>query len=381
MESGVYLIVGDEYLADGKGREIVDSLVSPEDRDFGLEIVEGRAENTETALEALGRCVEALRTPGFLGSGKTVWLRNAGFLSESTVGRSSAVKESVNEIALLIKEGLPGGQALVITAPRADKRWSIYKACKAAGELYEFAVSDKPYMAEKQAMSTAKEMFRKSGLRIGEDALNAFVEKTGTDSRFIASEIEKMKVFVGEDREAGIQDVRAITSSGRSALAWDLADAFGKRDAVSALGVLRQLIFQKENPIGLIIAIENRIRELLIYREALDNGWLVRKRNGRKSTAVWRDVPPEAEERFSTQMNRDPRKTHPYRTFLLALQAKKFSRRRLEACLDLALEAHEQLVRTSVPPETVLEILLMKCIGQKKSGGSIKNPVDPVSPV
>ena len=364
MAASVYLIFGeDEYLVSTKAKEIVDRLVPPADRALGLEVIEGRIDTVSAAVEALSRCKEALQTMGFFGNQKVVWFRDVSFLTDNAVGMSETVKQRVNELTTMLKSGLPASQILMVTSARVDKRYAFYRTCKEVGEVHEFAVPDKGYLAQRQALGRLRETLSQTGLNMQQDLLNVFLEKTGTDTRQIVSEINKLAVFMGERREVGLDDIEAVTSSSGDALAWDLADAFGRRELGRALEVLRQLIFQKESPIGLIIAIENRIRDLIVYREALDKGWLQAKSaDSRGSALAWRNLPAETDAVFSEEFSKDPRGTHPYRTGLLAKQAKLFSPRQLRECHEAVMEAHMKLVSSSIPQSLTLEYMLIRML-------------------
>lgn len=358
MAAAAYLVFGDEYLASAKAREIVGALVPEEDRSLGLEIIDGRAETGEAAVSAINACVEALHTMGFLGQPKVVWLRDASFLSEAGVGRTQLVKESVEGLARELGAGLVPSQVLLVSAPKVDKRYALYKTCKKAGEIHEFAIPDRPHVAARQAAETARAAFAKAGLEITDDALQLFVERVGADTRLIVNEVGKLSVYLGEEKTAACEDVKTMVSIAREVPAWDLADAFGDKDLPRALSILRQLLFQREVPVRLIATIEGRIRDLMIYREALDRRWLVRQ-GGR---TAWADVPAEVADVFGNSLRNDPRKTHPYRAGILAGQAAGFSRRELARCQRAAAEAHEKLVSGSTPAEMVLEHLLIRCL-------------------
>lgn len=356
----VYLIFGeDEYRVSTKAKESVDALVPAENQSLGLEVIDGTADMIEAAVSALDRCVEAIQTIGFLGGRKVVWFRDVSFLTGNVMARSETVKLHVNELTAMIKAGLLPGQILVITSPKVDKRSAFYKACEEAGEVHEFAVSDKGYLVERQSVERLREILSQAGLKMEQSALEVFLEKVGTDTRQMVNEIEKLAVFMGQDRDVQLSDVEAVTSSSRGVRAWDLADAFGKRDLTRALKVLHQLIFQKENPIGLVIGLENRIRDLMIYREALDKGWL---KPGRGNTMEWREVPREVDTMFSEEFNKDPRSMHPYRVGLLASQAGLFSCQELQECRKAVLDAHVKLVSSAVPQPMRLELLLIKML-------------------
>ena len=357
MSATVHLIFGkDEYLVSARAREIVDGLIPADEQTLGVEVIDGRGDTIDAAVSALNSCREALKTISFFGSSKVIWFRDVTFLTDTTVGRSEVVKEKVNDLASIIKEGPLPGQTLVITAAQVDKRYAFFKACKAGGEICEFAIPEKGYLMERQAAERLGQCLAEAGLKMPGDIRNAFLERVGTDTRQMANELEKLAVFMGDRKDVLLADIDAVTSSSRDSLAWDLADAVGKREPGRALEVLRRLLFQKESAIGLIMVMESRVRELMIYREAVDRGWLKR---GRGSAMEWGEVPPEMDTVYKDDFARDPRSTHPFRAGLLAGQARLFSMRELKVFLMALVEAHTRLVTSSVPPAMILELLLL----------------------
>lgn len=366
--SSLYLIYGsDEYLVSAKAKKTVSALVPEEERTLKLETVDGIADNADSAIAAITQVLSGLRSLGLFGDEKVIWLQDATFFADTRVGKTALVQEHVAKLVELIKAGLPPGQTLVITAKGVDKRRAFFKACKAAGELHEFAIPEKSYQADRLAAERLDQLLSKRGLEMTSRAKITFLEKVGPDTRQLVNEVDKLAVFMGPSKRVDVEQVLAIVSSSREALAWDLADAFGKRDLSRALSVLRQLVFQKENVIGLVIGLENRVRELLIYREALEKGWLVNKSGGGRPGLAWADVPPEAEMAFAEHMGRDPRKIHPFRVSLLADQARKFSRKRLMYCLHQVTEAHAKLVSSRIPKEMTLEFLLIRMLATARS--------------
>jgi len=362
MSKPVHLIHGgDEYLVTAKAKNLAEKLVPVEQRALGLEVVEGAATTVEEAVRAIVQCLEALCTVGLFGGSKVVWLRDAAFLSDAPPGKSDAVKSRVDELAQLIKAGLSEGQVLIVSAPKVDKRFAFYKACVANGEVQEFAVSDKAYANEKTARERLQTMLRKRGLRMAEAAVSAFMEKVGTDTRQLVNEVEKLTVFLGEEKTVTVRDVEAVTSASRGAIAWDLADSVGERDLSRAVKVVRQLLFQKESPIRLVSSIGGRIRELIVYREAMDKGWLQVQRQGRGMSVQWAKLPAEAESALKA-MPRNPRDVHPFRAGKLAEQAALFTAGKLRKCQAAVMEAHGKLVTTALPKPTILELLLVDII-------------------
>ncbi len=362
MATSVYLIFGDdEYFVAEKATKLVDSLVPAADRDFGLEIVDGAVELVDDAKRATENCLSALLTLGMFGGTKVVWFKNVSFFTDNKTGKSERVKTVVGKLADIIKQGLPDGITLVVSATKVNKRYAFYKACKANGELHEFSMPDKVYKVEENIAGKVKLFAAERGLKFLEPVKQEFLGKVGSDTRQIVCELDKLATYMGDRKDVTLDDVKNIVSSSKNSLAWDLADAFGARDLSQSLSVLRQLMFQKESPLGLIMALEGRIRDLMIYKEGVSRGWVKVSYNG----ASWDNVPGVVDQMFSDEYERDPRSGHPFRIGLLVKQADKFSRAELTNCNELAMAAHESLVSSSIPQPMILELMLIKMLGSK----------------
>jgi DNA polymerase III subunit delta len=368
-DKAVHLVFGeDEYLVSTSAKDLVDRLCPKADQAFGLEIVEARVDLVADAIAAIGRCLDGLRTLGFLGGRKVVWLRDATFLGSGVIGESADVKNRLDDLVKLIKAGLPQGQMLVVSALKVDGRSAFFKACQSAGNVTKFELPDKSYQLEQQARGTASDAFRKIGLSIGPDALEEFLDKTGTDTRQIVQEVEKLSVYLGDRKSVQVADVQAIVSPSREAISWDLADAVGNRDLAGTLKVLRQLLFQGENEVGLIISLENRFRDLLMYREAMDRKWLNVSGQEPWLKVEWRESPEV--DAFASALSKDPRATNIYRAGKLVAQAKRYSRQELIRCQALTLSAHETIVSSTSAKELMLEFLLIKILGAARQASA-----------
>lgn len=365
MAEPVYLVFGeDEYKVSCRAQEIVSQLVPEADRAFGLEIIDGRAESQDEALRAVGACLEAVATMGFMGARKVVWLKDATFFSGAgNLAKAETVKNAVSDMAQAIRGGLLPGNTLLVSASKVNKKLAIYKACDEKGQVHEFAMAEKSYAMEAQAMGTLDEILAKHGLRMNHAARMGFLDRVGTDSRQMANEIEKLAVFVGESGVADNDHMEAVTCSSRQALSWDLTGAFAEKDMGKCVRMLRRLLQQKQSAIGMVMGLERVVRELMVYREGLERGWLsVRKSGSGQSRASWAELPGDIEEMFSGRFERDPRSAHPFRISKLASEASGFSLQELRRCLRLIAEAYEQLVSSPVPETTILEVLFVRML-------------------
>lgn len=357
--TSVYLVFGnDEYLVSRKARELVKTLVDPNNPEFGLEIVDANVTNADDVQNAVNRCIGQLREIGLFGGRKVVWLKDATFFSEGQAGNSDLARQKVEDLAGVIKKGIPADVFLVITSGSVDKRRAFYKACDSAGEVHEFSVSDKAWEVEKGAKTRILEAVKRSGLKMNDLAVEAFLSRVGTDTRQIYNEIEKLIMYAGEGNEVTAADVNEICCASRTAIGWDFADAVGNRDLPRSLKILRQLLFQGESYIGLIAMLQSRVRDLIIYREALDQRWLRISGSGFRAQATWSDVSPAAESLFNNCFAKDPRKTHSFRLKILATQAGKYTMSELVRMQDLITRTQESMISSAVPASTRLELLL-----------------------
>jgi DNA polymerase-3 subunit delta len=169
-------------------------------------------------------------------------------------------------------------------------------------------------------------------------------------------------LYIGDRKEITVDDVRAITSSTSEAIAWDFTDALGERKLNDSLKILRQLIFQGEQPVGIMFAVENLYQNLMQFRAYIDHGWL-KLSSGYGANAVQWGRDPEMDRLFA-QLPSDPRDSHWFRTSKLGQQAKNYSAEELSRCQRRLLKTHEQLVSSGVPQELILEMLVIKLVGK-----------------
>src|SRR4051812_15846185 len=70
--------------------------------EFGMEVIDGCADNVDQAVSRLRAAVEALQTLPFMGGNKLVWLKNANCLADNPIGRSASVQSAVEDLCELI---------------------------------------------------------------------------------------------------------------------------------------------------------------------------------------------------------------------------------------------------------------------------------------
>lgn len=372
-QQNLYLYCGsDEFTVSRSVKQKINELCPPEEQSLGMETVSGDVTNSDDALAALHSCREAVQTVGFFGGGKTVWLKDAVFLSAG-FNRSGELKRALRAFAVFLSAGFPEGHVLVISAPKADKRSAVYKACQKVGQLELFEVPEKDYQARPVALEQARRLLQERGFKAAPETLERLVEKTGFDPRSIDSEVEKLTVYLGgQGGTVSDADVDAIVSNARDSVAWDLVDAVAEKRTGDALRILRQLVFQGESAVPLFMALENRFRELLLYRDCLDRGLLSLSGGGRQIHLNWSGHPKV--DAALSGLPADPRKTHPFRAGLLAGQARRFSAAALESGLEQLKGAHLRSVSTGqIKGELLLELFILRFGGAGARGTTRMN--------
>ncbi len=350
----IFITGDDEYLITQQAAA-VQTAFKKNCPDGELEIIDGRVSTVSEAEKAILQCRSALASPGLFSANRLVWLRNADFLADSRPAQSATVQEALTRLLADIKAGLPDGFQLLITAEAADKRRAFYKGIRTIATIKECKKSGKSAEARQDII---RSILEKTGCSMSTDCLASLAERTGSDTRRLVMEVEKVCLYVAPRTEITVDDLDAIVSASQETAFYELANRFGERDLDGAIRCLHELLFQKHSVMGLMAHLENTIRDILVFREALDQGWLVR--NGRQLS--WRNVPAGASEALSA-LDKDPRKLPPFIAGRVGSYAQRFTRKRLDHCLHHIVLAHEKMVSTSVPPEIILENLLVRMLG------------------
>jgi DNA polymerase III delta subunit len=363
MNGKLYLICGDDdYLVDAAARERLGQLVPAADREFGIEVVDGRKDTGDEVRRAVEACIESVQTPGFFGGVKATWLRDAHFVTGGgRVAETVAAKESVERLCEWLKGGLLDGQALVISVGKLLRTSVFFKLCQKLGEVQDFGGGFKSWELEKLADQRLDGLLEKAGLTMEGEARKEFLSRAGFDTRFLAQEVEKLRLYMGHSRQVGAADVREITSIGREAEAWDLLDAFGARDANALVGTLKRLSGQKGVGVMLAAMLEKNVRELLVLREAHDRKWVY---GGTGGACGWSSsLPPEASVLLGA-LPVNPKTMNAWALKKRLPHALNYTLQELRVARFRILELREKLVSSSLPEMYLLETTLLRLIAK-----------------
>jgi DNA polymerase-3 subunit delta len=368
--SKIHAVVGsDESEVKRVAAKLAEKFTPPGLGDFGLEVIDGCADNAEQAATRIRSAIEALQTLPFMGGSKLVWLKNANFLGDSQIGRAASVQSALEELSELIENGLGSDVIFLVSATEVDKRRSFYRSLVKRAELQIFDRLDSSRSGwEEETIEVVRRRAKKRKLQFDEDALDLFVLLTGGDTRQIENELEKIDIFLGTDGTAfqavprvTVDLVRELVPLSRAGVIFELSNALAMRDLELALMLVRRLLDQGENAIGiLLVAILPTVRNLLLAKDLMERHRLARPRSPFQFISAINRLPAEATDHL-------PRKKdgslNAYPLGIAAQQAHQFEIKRLVRAMQACLEANLQLVTTQLDHELVLTEAVVKLLG------------------
>ena len=365
--ANIYAVLGsDEAEVKRVAAELASNLTPLEAGDFGLEVIDGAADNVDQAEARVRSAIEALQTLPFFGSTKVVWLKNVNFLGDDQKARSAAVQSALEELSELVGIGFGPGVTLLISATDLDKRRSFYKTLLRRAEVQVFDRLDSGRSGwEEEALEIVQQRAKKRKLQFDDGALDLFVLLTGGDTRQIDNELEKIDTFLGKDREVHTDLVRDLVPLSRAGVIFELGNSLAARDLQLSLKLVRRLLDQGESAIGiLLVAIVPTIRNLLLAKDLMERYRLPRPHSPFQFISAINRLPTEATDHL-------PRKKdgsiNAYALGIAAQQAGRFETTQLIQAMRACLEANVQLVTTQLDHELILTEVVVKLLQQPSS--------------
>ena len=363
VDSKIHAVVGsDESEVKRVAAELAAELTPPEAGEFGLEIIDGCADNADQAATRIRSSIEALQTLPFFGGAKLVWLKNVNFLADSIIGRAASVQEALQELDDTIAAGLGNNVTLLISATEVDKRRSFYKSLGKRAELKVFDRLDSSRSGwEEEATEIVRKRVAAQKLQFNADALELFVLLTGGDTRQIQNELEKIDIFLGSERKVTVEHVRDLVPLSRAGVIFELGNALAERDLERALKLVRRLLDQGESAIGiLLVAVLPTIRNLLLAKDLMERYRLSRPQAPFQFISAINRLPADATEHL-------PRKKDGaisgYALGIAAQNAHRFERSRLLEGMDACLDANLRIVTSQLDHELILTEIVIRVIG------------------
>jgi DNA polymerase-3 subunit delta len=349
-----YVLLGDEaYLYERCRRAILDTLVDPHGgiqmRDFALAEIDLAETNI---FEALDRA----QTPSLMAPFQVLFLRNI----KTLYGRGA----KKDEFAALDTYGRsPNPQALLVfVADHLHLPADLRRMDMQDKDRYEriretlgewCGMVEMVRVEESDAMRWLVAEAEKRGSALEVDAARELADALGADLMLMASELEKLVLFVGERRSITLGDVETMVLGAKQRSLYELTDAISAKDRPRALALLQGLLNAsdggEESAIGHLYMLARTFRQMLVILE----------KNVRDSRAIWQAL---------WQGFRMP----PFAAEDLIRQARRYKSRR-ELTRALRLIARADLELRSSPPDKrlVLERLVLALASEEQQQSAL----------
>ena len=346
-------------------------LAPPDAGEFGIETIELPADTVDCAVEMINQTIGAIRTLPFFG-GKLVWMKGVTFLKDSAQGRSETVQEELEKFLGVLREGLPDGITLLISAPEPDKRRGFFKSLS---EMAETTFKDKLEMggfggfSEDDLIDWVTERCRDRGVKIDPRAAEVLAGRIGANSGQLQSEIEKLSSAAGEGQIVTEQLVRDLVPLTRAGGIFDLSDAINKRNLPLCLDTFAQLRRQGENSVGILLAaIVPTVRNLLIAKDLMERHKLKAPAQPQFFASDLKRL--RSEETMHLHRKKDGT-LNTYGIGLAAVNATRFNRDHLVSAFLACREANQKLLSGHGSEDTLLTQLIVRIVAKTSDGGQM----------
>ena len=201
----------------------------------------------------LPKILGALMANSLFCTTKIVLIKNPVFLSKSIEAPELELLQA------LIQEALSGPHIVVIymVGEKIDQRRKAVTLLKKHATFMEFH----PFKdwEQDQVIQWIQQRVKLLGKTIDMDAVLSLAQMGGQNLRFLFSEIEKLRVYIGDKSAIGVEDVHA-SSGGVSARWFSFNEALKQGDVSTLLKTATLLMDSGEEPIKLMGGIHSTLK-------------------------------------------------------------------------------------------------------------------------
>lgn len=329
----IYLFHGEEgYLVEDTARGLIRKLLSGEQAEFRREILSGPG----VSIDEIGG---ALTTLPLFGGPRVVWLRGCELFKSAERAKS----------VLPLLPGSGCGTTVVITETKADKRSALYREIEKSGLACEFPpLSENDDAHLRFIYELASEKLRPDRVSISRTAIFSLVQLAGTDIRNLLTEVEKLALHAGPGGTITQEEIDLLVTPRREVAAYLLADSVASGKAGTALSMLKRILSQGSEPLGILESLTRRFRFLLQAKELMRSG-IVRWSPSFPAFKRSLENAPEALRAAFKDASRHKRYSifgqHPYAAYKICESARGIPLDKLRGKFDLVANADSALKR------------------------------------
>lgn len=245
----ICFIYGEEsFLVDRAAKKILDLAIDESLKDFNFNLYYG---NDSKGVDI----VDAARTLPMFTPRRAIHVK-----------RADQLKAEACETLLPYIQNPVDTTCLVFSGTKVDLRKKFFIEFKKNGQLVEYK---RIYDNKLTNFIQAEAML--SGKPIDMAAADLLAFLVGNNLQELASQIEKLCIYIGKKQRITIEDVKSMTSNSKAFTAFELAKFIGMHDLHNALKSLDALFLNGEDAPMMIGALSRHFRQLWRVRELIDN--------------------------------------------------------------------------------------------------------------
>lgn len=189
---------------------------------------------------------------------KTVIVDNANMFTGTTSKDSDIIENylnHINENTVLI---------LIVHNEKIDTRKKITKLIKKIGIVKEFNDETNPAVIVKKLLKD---------YNINDKTINLFIDRVGNNPLIIQNEINKIKIYKGNNKTISDEDILNLTTKIIDIDIFKLIDYIIKKNKNKALELYHEMIKMNEEPIKILVILANQFRIMYQSKELLKKGY------------------------------------------------------------------------------------------------------------
>lgn len=208
--------------------------------------------------DLLSTVIEDCETYSLFNEKKVVIVNNANIFTSSTSKDSEIIEKylnHINENTILI---------LTVINDKIDERKKITKLIKKNGIV-------KCFNDQLDIYSLIRNLLK--DYKIDYNSINTLIDRVGSNPLIIQNEINKIKIYKGEDKNITEEDILNLTTKIIEIDIFKLIDYIVKGNKEKALEMYYEMLKMNEEPLKIIIMLANQFRIMYQSKELLKKGY------------------------------------------------------------------------------------------------------------
>lgn len=306
-----YLLYGEENYLLKQYRDKLRNALVPEGDTMNYNYYTGKEFEVQEVIDQA-------ETMPFFADRRVIFLEETGLLKAGGEALAEFLLDSPEECVIVFVE------------TSVDKRSKLYKTISSKGKICEFNIQP-----EETVRKWILTRIKKEGKNIDIAAMDALIERTGTDMSVINIELEKLFTYTLNKPAISAKDIEDIITVSTSAKIFDMIAAVAEKKQAKALEMYHDLLMHKETPFGILALIGRQFNLMLQVKE------LKETRYSSKTIAEKVGLSPFIEQKYERQ-------------------ASKFSYSKLRKALEACAKADEDVKMGRIAPELSVELLIIE---------------------